>query len=109
MTNVGTAALASALVLVNGDESTAIAMIDLIKEAALARLKIEFDLGLSLIANGESTKEKEIDILSTWNAYYVNAIGKARDLGKGDRVDESILTTQKELIKNLDELLKGLK
>ena len=109
LTNVGTAALASALVLVNGDESTAIAMIDLIKESALARLKVEYNLGQTLIAKGQSTKEKEIDILNTWNRYYIDAIGKVLDLGNGDQVDKSMISTRIKLIKNLDELLKGLK
>ena len=74
LTNVGTAALVSALVLVNGDESTALAMAGLARQAALERLKVEYELGQALIAKGESTNEKELEILETWIAYYIKSI-----------------------------------
>jgi len=109
LTNVGTGALASAMVLVNGDESTAIAMTKLIQDVALERLKIEFDLGSSLIANGESTKEKEVDIIETWAKFYTDAMQKVVDLGSSDAVSKAIDQASAEVNEFSLKLLEQVK
>ncbi len=109
LTNVGTGALASALVLVNGDERTAIAMTQLIQEAAIERLQIEFELGSSLIAIGESTKEKETDILDTWAKYYTESIAMVVDLAVSPEVEEAILESKNKVVQHATELMTQLK
>lgn len=97
LTNVGTAALASAMVLANGDESTAIGMTDLVLKAALTRLTIEFDLGQTLIAKGESTKEKEVDILETWGDYYTASLAQVTDLAKSNTIEQAIAESKQQV------------
>lgn len=109
LTNVGTGALASALVLVNGDESTAIAMTDLVLKAAKTRLTIEFDLGALLIKSGESTQDKEIDIIQTWTKYYVESMEKVTDLGNSDAVDAAIKEANQEIQKYTEVLIAQIK
>ena len=109
LTNVGTAALVSALVLVNGDESTALAMAGLARQAALERLKVEYELGQALIAKGESTNEKELEILETWIAYYIKSIRSVVDLGSNDEVEQFIKVSTESFKSYLLVLKQGLK
>ena len=108
LTNVGTAALVSALVLVNGDESTALAMAGLARQAALERLKVEYELGQALIAKGESTNEKELEILETWIAYYIKSIRSVVDLGSNDEVEQFIKVSTESFKSYLLVLKQGL-
>lgn len=109
LTNVGTAALASAMVLVNGDESTAIGMADLVVTSALTRLTIEFDLGQTLIAKGESTKAKEIDILETWGNYYTASLAKVTDISSSEEVDKAIIDASQKVSKFTLKMITKLK
>jgi aminopeptidase YwaD len=109
LTNVGTGALASALVLINGDEETAIAMTKLVQDAALTRLTIEFDLGKSLIQEGKSTKEKEIDIIETWANYYTESVKKVTDLGTSKKVEDAIQRASEKISTYSTRLFEQLK
>lgn len=109
LTNVGTAALASALVLCNGNEETATGMTELTLNAALSRMTIEFDLGLSLIAKKESTKAKEIDILETWADYYVKSLEKVVDLANSPKVEKAIGEAKYKIEEYAAELIAQLK
>ncbi|SHO60548.1 M28 family peptidase [Algoriphagus zhangzhouensis] len=77
--NVGTAALASAYTLLNGDDKTAKFLAKTILADAKKRLKIEYQLSLEEIKNGGS-KEVEMDIISTWNDWYQKALMSISDL-----------------------------
>jgi len=109
LTNVGTGALVSALILLNGDEQTAIAMTELILSKALIRLSSEFDLGMSLIKQGESTQEKEIEIIQTWTQYYTDSIKKVTDLGNSKEVEEAIKRTNEKISDYAKGLLEQMK
>lgn len=108
LTNVGTAALASALVLVNGDESTALAMLELIDNAARERLRIEFSIAYDLIQKGGSSVEKEGEILETWTSYYIEALYKVIDLGDNSEVQNVIGIYENGLQSHLEELMNRL-
>ena len=108
LTNVGTAALASALVLVNGDESTALAMLELIYNAARERLRIEFSIAYDLIQKGGSSVEKEGEILETWTSYYIEALYKVIDLGDNSEVQNVIGIYENGLQSHLEELMNRL-
>lgn len=108
LTNVGTAAFTSALVLVNGDESTALAMIELIHITARERLRIEFSIAYDLIQKGESSVEKEGEILETWTSYYIEALYKVIDLGDNSEVQNVIGIYENGLQSHLEELMNRL-
>ncbi|MCM4167911.1 hypothetical protein KCTC52924_01271 [Arenibacter antarcticus] len=91
--NVSTAALASALTLVNGDSYTALDIIELIKDATANRLAAEFLLSESAIKNGASP-ENEGKIVQAWADWYLKTIETTRDLVNPENtamVDKAIL------------------
>jgi len=79
MKNVGTAALASAYTLLNGDKKTSKLMAKTILEDAKQRLETEYQLSLKEIKSG-GAKEVEMDILNTWNDWYQKALMSISDL-----------------------------
>lgn len=94
--NVGTAALASGLTLVNGDSYTAIDLVGLVKEAAVERLATEFLLSESSINNGVSPKDEQ-KILQAWADWYLKAVASTRDMaspGNTAILDKAILMAQ---------------
>lgn len=94
--NVSTAALASALTLVNGDSYTALEVIALVKDAATERLAAEFILSESALKNGASP-ENEQQIIEAWADWYLKAIESTRDMmspGNTTLVEKAILMAQ---------------
>lgn len=79
LVNVGTAALASAYTLLNGDQDTAKDMVKMLLAKATNRLNTEYALSRKAVAAGGS-KEDEQDILDTWTEYYLNAMDSIVDL-----------------------------
>jgi len=80
MKNVGTAALVSALTLINANETTGKEFIHLLSNAATKRLQAEYELSAKLLANGTTTAEQEIKILSTWEDWYLKSIASIADV-----------------------------
>ncbi|RZL19085.1 MAG: M28 family peptidase [Pedobacter sp.] len=70
MQNVGISALTAAYVLINADENTALYTVNEVRDAAIKRLKIEFDLSKSAVSSGKAIAEEK-HILETWGNYYV--------------------------------------
>jgi aminopeptidase YwaD len=70
MQNVGVSALTAAYVLINADDNTALYTINEVREAALKRLKVEFDLSKAAGSSQKAIAEEK-HILETWGNYYV--------------------------------------
>ncbi len=97
--NVSTAALASALTLVNGDSYTAVDLIELLKEAGTERLATEFLLSEAAVKDGASPKDEE-QIIEAWADWYLKAIEATRDIsnpGNTAIVEKAILMAQSVL------------
>lgn len=77
--NVGTAALLSAYILLNADETTAKNMIDTIETAAITRLNEELKQGKIAIKKGDKLAE-QIEIIKAWEDWYVKAIATTVDM-----------------------------
>lgn len=74
MENVGISALTAAYVLINADENTALYTVNEVRDAALKRLKAEFNLSKAAVSSGKVIAEEK-HILETWGNYYVASIG----------------------------------
>ncbi|MFP5078920.1 M28 family peptidase [Pedobacter sp. JCM 36344] len=77
--NVGISALTAAYTLVNADENTALFTINEVRDAALKRLRVEFDLSRDAVASGKILSEEK-HILETWGNYYVAALSTIQNL-----------------------------
>lgn len=86
--NVGTAALASAFTLLNGDDKTAKLLAKTILADAKQRFETEYQLSLEAIKSGGS-KEVEMDIISTWNDWYQKALMSISDLSSESNQSKS--------------------
>ncbi|WP_199768164.1 M28 family peptidase [Maribacter cobaltidurans] len=73
--NVGTAALASGLYLVNANTDTAQNVLDIVEKAALERLESEFELSIKSVHPAE-----EKPILAAWEDWYLKALQSITDL-----------------------------
>lgn len=104
--NVGTAAIASALTLLNADKSTALAVLKNIEIAATNRLAIEFELSKAAMAKNSNFKE-QIKILSAWEDWYHKTMETVRDLHTGS--DESLNTAIEAAQQNLKSLVQKQK
>jgi hypothetical protein len=104
--NVGTAALASALTLLNADKSTALAVLKDIEIAATNRLAIEFELSKAAMAKNSNFKE-QIKILSAWEDWYHKTMETVRDLHTGS--DESLNTAIEAAQQNLKSFVQKQK
>ena len=79
MQNVGISALTAAYTLVNADDNTSLYIVNEVKDAALLRLKTEFDLSKVALASGK-VKNEEKHIIETWGKYYVDALSTIQGL-----------------------------
>jgi aminopeptidase YwaD len=86
MTNVGVAALVSAVTLTSADGATARAIVAEVERAAMARLDAELQLSRNAVAEG-GDRAKENTILRTWGTYYRDAIRAAADIEVGGSSD----------------------
>jgi hypothetical protein len=82
LTNVGTAALVSALTLVSADSTVASGIIAETQRAAERRLDVETRLSLDTLQRGGSVAHETL-ILTTWANYYRDAIRAATDIETG--------------------------
>ena len=94
--NVGMAALASALTLVNGDSYTAMDIVEIVKDAATNRLAEEFLLSEKSVKAGNPL-DNEVAIIKAWEDWYLKAISSTRDLASPENtviLDKAILQAQ---------------
>ena len=92
MKNVGVSALTAAFTLISANENTAVATVNEVKEAALIRLKTEFELSKKAIAEGKAVSDEK-RIIEVWGKWYVDAlatIGKLAVDPKTTRVGSTI-------------------
>jgi len=102
--NVGTAALASAFVLLNSNENTALDVLETIKTAAQLRMEAEYDLSLENLANG-GKKADETKILKAWEDWYLKTMQTVSDMDMG--TSENLMAKIKEAQMNLILLTKS--
>jgi aminopeptidase YwaD len=110
MQNVGISALTIAYTLVNANEATALFTINEVQDAALKRLKVEFDLSKAALSAGEALGDEK-HILETWGNYYVAAMGtisslpvKSDTLKVGAAIKVAAALIQSETKKYLEQL-----
>ena len=92
MKNVGVSALTAAFTLISANENTAVATVNEVKEAALIRLKTEFELSKKAIAEGKAVSDEK-RIIEVWGKWYVDAlatIGKLAVDPKTTRIGSTI-------------------
>lgn len=77
--NVGTSALASALVLSEGGETIALEVNSILKAASIKRIKTEIRLSLDAVKAGQPLIEQK-DILATWEKWYKESIPTLSDI-----------------------------
>ncbi|NJB71584.1 hypothetical protein GGR42_002046 [Saonia flava] len=109
--NVGTAALASALQLLNSNESTALQILQKTKESAIERLEEEFNLSKTELDHGASLKE-EIKIMKAWEDWYLKGFSSVLDMvgtSKSNFLEKQILNSQDELKKSVTYYISELK
>jgi aminopeptidase YwaD len=110
MKNVGVSALVAALALTSMTETTALYLVEELKQTAFKRLGIEQALSREAIQKG-GRKETETHILETWGKYYSDALGKMEDLqpgGNASKVAEAIAAAQKAVNTRTLEMSSGL-
>jgi len=108
--NVGTSALASALVLLNSNKETAIDQLVIIESAAQKRMSEEFKLSLENIKKGNKVKE-EIKILKAWEAWYISAMKTVNDMdySGSSKLHRAVEIAQSSLKKSVKNHKKNLK
>ncbi|MEN2283199.1 M28 family peptidase [Algoriphagus sp. SE2] len=109
MVNVGTAALASAYTLLNGDVKTGKILADLLLTKATQRLQVEVILSKKAIANGEDVAEQKL-IISTWKDWYMNSLESISDLSpEPNQQLESLMSEAKEKLEGVyQSIILGL-
>ena len=106
--NVATGALVSAIELVNSDETTAKRVLESIEEAAINRLEEEQKQSKLAIENGD-TLEEQIEIINTWEDWYLKAASTTNDMVKDNGlIKSSIESTQKAISEKAKSVLDAL-
>jgi hypothetical protein len=110
--NVGTGALVSALILLNANTETAEQVLRTIENAALDRLKIEYELSVENMQNGANLQDEKI-ILEAWEDWYSKTMLTVVDLEQQPTttLKDNITAAQKSLktatAKQIAKLGKG--
>ena len=96
--NVGTGALVSALILLNANTETAEQVLRTIENAALDRLKIEYELSVENMQNGANLKDEKV-ILEAWEDWYSKTMLTVMDLEQQPTttLKDNITAAQKSL------------
>ncbi|MGY4385395.1 aminopeptidase YwaD [Pedobacter sp. UYP24] len=110
MHNVGISALTAAYTLINADEITAAYTVDIVKKAALDRLKTEYDLSKLAIASGNPVAEEQ-KIIETWGKYYEYALAtisslpvKSETKSLGSTIKIAVLAVSQQTKQYLEDL-----
>ena len=108
--NVGSAALVSALVLLNSDTSTALDLLTTIEMAAQQRLDEEFHLSLESIENGGKLSD-ELQIMKAWKDWYLKTMKTVADMAQktNHTLSKAIKSAQKKLKRLTKSQIKLLK
>ena len=108
--NVGTAALASALQLINANESIAYQQIENLRIRGIQRLVDETRLSKAAIKNGGSLDE-EILILTSWKDWYIKSIHSVNDINpeENTEVKNAIAAATEEIRRKSNDLIESLK
>jgi hypothetical protein len=108
--NVGTAAMASVLELVNANKKTALSVLEDLEIRATKRLKTEYSLSQKALTANEDYKNQVI-ILNTWTDYYIKSFETVLDLVQ--KPDQELINKIKETQEQLQKLntvqIKALK
>lgn len=92
--NVSTMALSLASTLVNADETTALEVLAIVKQAGLVRLDEELKQSKLAIAAG-STKASETEIIRAWGDWYTQALATVVDMvDNEDQIASEISSAQ---------------
>jgi aminopeptidase YwaD len=94
LTNVGTAALVSALTLASADGATTRANVAEVESAAMARLETEATLSRASVRSGATGRPYEEHILRTWGKYYEGALAAASEIEVGGASAETAAAIQ---------------
>ena len=96
--NVGTGALVSALILLNANTETAEQVLRTIENAALNRLKIEYELSVENMQNGANLKDEKV-LLEAWEDWYSKTMLTVMDLEQQPTttLKDNITAAQKSL------------
>jgi len=106
--NVATGALVSAIELVNSDENTAKRVLESIEQAAISRLEEEQKQSKLAIENGD-TLEEQIEIIKTWEDWYLKAVSTTSDMvNDNSLIKSSIESTQKTISDKAKSVLDAL-
>ncbi|MES2830195.1 MAG: M28 family peptidase [Bacteroidota bacterium] len=110
MQNVGISALTAAYTLANADENTATYTVNEVKDAALKRLKTEFDLSLKAVKEGKAIGDEK-HIIQTWGKYYTDALATisrmpvdAKTTRVGSAIKVAVLAVEKQTLQYLQDL-----
>ena len=106
--NVGSGALAVALILINADEQTAFQVLELLQKSAETRLLTEIKLSKEAIASGADVEEQR-EIISAWKDYYEKAFETVQELSE-EKASADLQQQIKEAQQSLDALVteKGI-
>ena len=105
MKNVGVSALVAAYSLTANNKSMVEYLIKEYEQSAIKRLNIEFALSKTAIEKG-GNKETEIHILEVWAKFYVDALGKMKEVACFPMdVSNFIQLAQKNVSNRLKELM----
>jgi len=110
MKNVGTAALAAILTLVNGDSNTGLDLVTILERAALTRLDAESKLSQEIVLENGSV-QSQIDILKAWGDWYVKSLATIKDIdpASSENLEETISNTQQAIQKRTETAIEKLK
>lgn len=109
MKNVGVSALVAAYSLTANDKSMVEYLIKEYEQSAIKRLNTEFSLSKTAIEKG-GNKETEIHILEVWAKFYIDALGKMKEVACFPMdVSNFIQLAQKNVSDRLKELMVTLK
>jgi len=108
--NVGIAALASGLQLINAGESFAYRQIENLRNRGIQRLEDEAKLSNAALKNGSSLNE-EILIITSWEDWYVKSIQSLIDIipEKHTAIKKAIAAAEEEVRRTSKELVASLK
>lgn len=109
MKHVGVSALATAYLLTQADQRTAVALIKDITANALQRLQTECVLSKDVIQKGgDAVNEKHI--LEVWRDWYLAALGKTTDIaveGADKKITRAITQAQKKISDEAAKCIAG--
>lgn len=109
MKHVGVSALATAYLLTQADQRTAVALIRDITANALQRLQTECALSKEVIQKGgDAANEKHI--LEVWRDWYLAALGKTTDIavnGTNKKITRAIAQAQKKISDEAAKCIAG--